>query len=87
VFGDAAGLTPVVSTEAVLAADPEVVLATAGESDEDPFADWRRFPGLDATAAGRFHRLHADWITRPSLRLALGAQEVCAYLDEAREAG
>jgi iron complex transport system substrate-binding protein len=87
VFGDAAGLTPIVSTEAVLAADPEVVLATAGESDEDPFAEWRRFPGMDATAAGRFHRLQADWITRPSLRLVLGAQEVCGYLDQAREAG
>ena len=86
VFGDAAVLTPVVDVEAVLAADPEIVFDTGGDPTGDPFADWRRFPALAATAADRFHRLTAEWITRPSLRLALGAEEVCALIDSARAA-
>lgn len=84
VFGDAAELTPVVAVEAVLAADPEVVLTTEGDDAADPFAIWRRFPSMSATAAGRLHRLPPDFITRPSLRLARGAEAACRLIDDAR---
>lgn len=84
VFGEGAGLTPMVGPEAVVAADPEVVLATDGDPAGDPFALWRGFPTMAATAHGRLFRLTADWITRPSLRLADGAEEACRRIDAAR---
>jgi hypothetical protein len=39
---------------------------------------------MAATADGRLFRLTADWITRPSLRLADGAEEACRLIDAAR---
>ena len=50
VFGTHGGLTPVVGPEAVVAARPELILSTGGESADDPFAAWRRFPDLPAVA-------------------------------------
>ena len=81
VFGAETGLTPVVGPEAVLARSPEVMLSTG---PADGLAEWRRFPELPAVAAGHLYGMTADWVTRPSLRLARGAAEVCALIDQAR---
>jgi iron complex transport system substrate-binding protein len=86
VFGGLDGLTPVVGPEAVVAADPEVMLGTGGDDAADPWSRWREFPTLRAVAADQLYVLNADHVTRPSLRLALGAAEVCGYLDRARAA-
>ena len=84
VFGGLEGLTPVVGPEAVVAADPEVLLGMGADGAADPWSRWRDFPALTAVAAGQLYALNADHVTRPSLRLARGAAEVCDYLDRAR---
>jgi iron complex transport system substrate-binding protein len=87
VFGGLDGLTPVVGPEAVVAADPEVMLGTGDDGAADPWSRWREFPTLTAVAAGQLYAVNADHVTRPSLRLARGAAEICDYLDRARAAG
>lgn len=87
VFGGLDGLTPVVGPEAVVAADPEVMLGTGDDGAADPWSRWREFPTLTAVAAGQLYAVNADHVTRPSLRLARGVAEVCDYLDRARAAG
>ena len=62
VFGTHGGLTPVVGPEAVVAARPELILSTGGESADDPFAAWRRFPDLPAVAADQLYGLTPDWV-------------------------
>jgi iron complex transport system substrate-binding protein len=76
-----------VGAEAVVAADPEVMLGTGDDGAADPWSRWREFPTLTAVASGQLYVLDADYVTRPSLRLARGAAAVCGYLDRARGAG
>ena len=49
-----------------------------------PSAFWARFDTLDAVSRGNVYRAPADALARPSPRIADGAADVCARLDEAR---
>lgn len=82
IFEDLEDLAPVVSEEAIVAANPQVILAT--EVGDDVFERWRRFTSLDAVASQRLYHLNPDLVARPTLRLVDGALDVCEKLDEAR---
>ena len=84
VFADLDGLAPLVSVEAVLERDPEVMLAN---SDAGPgaFDEWDRWTGLAATRYGARFLIPADEIGRPTPRLLGGAAAVCDALDMGRE--
>lgn len=84
VFGDLDQLAPVVTEEAVIAADPEVVLAPR-VGGQDALARWRRFPGIEAVREGRLHLVEDDLISRQSLRMLEGARTICDLLEEARD--
>lgn len=84
VFGDLEQLAPVVTEEAVVAADPQVILAPA-VGDDDVLARWRRYEGMAAVRRDQLYQIDADTISRQSLRLLQGAREICALLEDARE--
>jgi iron complex transport system substrate-binding protein len=94
VFADLAPLVPQISTESVLAADPEVFLTARDAFDapdgmrRDPqaaeWARWRRFAAVAAVRRGALYVLDGDMVTRPGPRVALGVRAVCAALDAAR---
>ncbi|SPB18737.1 vitamin B12 transport protein [Caballeronia novacaledonica] len=80
---------PTISTEAVLAANPEaIVTATPGATQPDrplPALDrWKRWTSLKAVARGNLFGIDGDLINRPTPRLALGAAELCRDLEIAR---
>lgn len=81
VFADATALALPVDLESVLARAPAVILSL---DDADPVAFWARFDTLEAVARGNVYRAPADALARPSPRIADGAADVCARLDEAR---
>lgn len=83
IFAELDDLAPLVSEEAVVAADPEVIIATARAS-EDVFARWRRFTSLAAVRGDQLHYLDPDLVSRPTLRLAEGARMACEKIDQAR---
>lgn len=90
VFADLKPLVPTVSTEAVLAANPEaIVTAKAGETRPAhplPTLDtWRKWPSMTAVARGNLFGIDGDLINRPTPRLALGAAALCEDLEVARE--
>ncbi len=90
VFAALQPVAPTVSDEAVLAANPEAIVATAqGATASDaslPSLDrWRRWPSLAAVARSNLFAVDGDWLTRPTPRLALGAEQVCRDLETARE--
>ncbi|WP_244134640.1 cobalamin-binding protein [Burkholderia gladioli] len=90
VFAALQQVAPTVSDEAVLAANPEAIVATAqGATASDaslPSLDrWRRWPSLAAVARSNLFAVDGDWLTRPTPRLALGAEQVCRDLETARE--
>lgn len=89
VFGDLQALVPTLDEEAVLQADPEVILtaamgATPSRRPLDDLQGWKRFGRLQAVARGNLYAIDGDLLNRPTPRLLHGAQRVCQVLDEAR---
>ncbi|MDZ7811286.1 MAG: hypothetical protein U5L11_16160 [Arhodomonas sp.] len=73
-------------TEAVLAADPEAILAAGRDSQRPPWLEeWRQWEALTAVRRGNLFHLNPDLIHRASPRLVEGAQAVCDALQTARE--
>lgn len=89
VFAKLEPLVPTVSTEAVLAANPEaIVTASAGATKPDtplPQLDkWRAWPSLKAVARNNLFAIDGDLINRPAPRIVQGATQLCEDLDVAR---
>jgi len=93
VFADLAPLVPTVSTEAVVAADPEAILTASEQGgavawrrdpDASAFALWRRQSRMVAVRRGWLYTLDGDLISRQGPRIVDGAAAVCALLDEVR---
>ena len=81
VFADSPAQALPVDLESVLSRAPEVILSTDTDA---PAAYWSRFGKLTAVARGNLYRTDGDLLARPSPRVADGAAEVCARLEEAR---
>jgi len=84
VFADLPQLAPPVALEAVIARDPQVILST-DDTIADPKALWRRWTRVAAVRDGTIYSMPSDTLTRATPRLAEGAREVCAALDDARK--
>lgn len=83
VFGDLQELAPVVSPEAVVAADPRVIL-TGSEQAEDVIELWSRWPSMQVIEKSGVMGVDARLTARASPRLMAGARQVCDALDRAR---
>nr|WP_174525375.1 cobalamin-binding protein [Herbaspirillum chlorophenolicum] len=84
IFADLPQLAPTVSVEAVLAADPQVIL-TPGDAKDQPLERWRQFPRLRAVRDGHLYAVNADWLNRAGPRVLDAAEQVCDLLDRARK--
>lgn len=83
IFAQLPQIAPVVGTEAVLQADPEVILS--GSSDTAAaLSGWRRFPSLRAVKANNLLMIDADLLSRAGPRVLDGTEQVCRALDDAR---
>jgi iron complex transport system substrate-binding protein len=83
VFASMEGLAPVVSVEAVVGADPDVILSA---SDSPATASmWHRWPELAAVRSGNLLAVPGDLVARPGPRLAAGGRAICAALQQARD--
>jgi len=85
VFGNLPTLVPTVDDEAVLVANPEVIL-TSGEPGVKGnwLAHWERFKGISAVAHGQMTLLPPDLLSRLGPRMVAGAEQLCAAVDKAR---
>ena len=89
VFGQLEPLVPTVSTEAVLAANPEAIVtasqgATASDHPLPQLDTWRAWPALTAVARNNLFAIDGDLINRPAPRIAEGAAQLCEDLETAR---
>lgn len=86
VFGRLTGLAGHVGVEAVLAADPEVIVASGmGASRPEWLEQWRRWPTLGASRHDNLFFVHPDLIQRHTPRILEGAEQLCGFLEQARE--
>jgi len=85
VFAALPAKAPSVSVEAVLAADPEAIVAS-GMGADTPIGldDWRKWKRMKAVARGNLFHVSADLMQRPSPRLLDGAEALCRHLETAR---
>jgi len=83
VFADLPQLAPPISAEAVLAADPQVILST-DDTIANPLELWDRWPRLRAVRSGNVFKVSSDLVTRASPRLAQGVEVTCSALERAR---
>jgi len=85
IFADLDEFAPLVAEEAVLARNPEVLLAGSAEMDGTSFDVWWRWPGLAANRYGNHFEIPADLLARATPRLLGAGRAICAALDTARE--
>lgn len=83
IFGRLPQLAPTVGVEAVLKANPDVIVASSGEQD-DPFGAWRRFPNLKAVARDNLLLIDGGVLNRSGPRILDGAEMLCKQLDAVR---
>jgi iron complex transport system substrate-binding protein len=85
VFADLPLLTPSVSWEAAVKADPQLV-AGSGRSEDlaRDFAAWQRFGSVSAVKQQRFAALDGNLIGRMGPRFVEGAAALCAAIERAR---
>ncbi len=81
IFAELPALAPVVSVEAVVQRNPDVILH-AGRDDQPSL--WRRWPSLTVNQANNWLSIPGDLVARPSLRVADGGVAVCNALRDAR---
>ncbi|PLZ00570.1 cobalamin-binding protein [Burkholderia sp. WAC0059] len=89
VFGTLRESVPTVSAEAVLAANPEVIVtaapgATAPDAPLPALDRWRAWPTLTAAARGNLFAIDGDLLDRPAPRIAQGAALLCRDLETVR---
>ncbi len=85
IFADLPSLTPQVNAEAVLASNPDVIIASGTDTQRPAWLDdWRRWPGLAAADSNRLFFIPPDLIQRHSPRIIHGAQMMCEFIDRSR---
>lgn len=86
VFAGLASLAPTVAVEPVLAANPQVIIASSNDGKMPGWLlDWKRWSTLDAVRYDNLYYINWDYINRLSPRILKGVQGVCEALDSARD--
>ena len=87
VFDSAAPLVPYVSIEAVLQADPQVIIASGSDDGHPAWMEmWKAWPAISAVREDHVFSIPPDLMQRHSVRILDGAEQLCGFLDEARRA-
>lgn len=85
VFDDLDGPAVQVGEEAVVARDPDVLIAPRVDGQPDPLAAWSRWPRMRAVQRGAVLYLPADAISRATPRMLDAVEIACTLFDTLRE--
>ena len=78
-------IAPEIDREAVLRANPQVIVASGPGGERPAWLDeWKRFPGLAAAASGHLYALPPELIQRHTPRILEGAERLCELLERVR---
>jgi len=84
IFADLGVAAPVVSTEAVLQANPEAIFGTS-EKDYGSVDIWKPYTNLTAVKNNNLFRLQGDLLNRAGPRMVAGTRALCEKIEEARQ--
>lgn len=80
-------LAPQIDIEAVIGADPDVIIASgSGGGDDHGLQQWGRWPSMRAVRNQQLFFVEPDWVQRATPRILKGARRICDILDGARGA-
>lgn len=86
-FGEAIPPMPIISTEAVLKTDPQVIIASGMAEERPDWLDqWRRWRNLRAVRGNHLYFIPPSLLQRYSVRMLDGAQQMCGFLQQTRQA-
>ena len=77
-------LAPQIDIEAVLQADPDVIVIASDSEDTPLLATWARWPQLSAVKQRHVYAVQREQLVRHSPRILDGAERLCRLLDAAR---
>jgi iron complex transport system substrate-binding protein len=87
VFASLSIPAPQVGIEAVLAANPQVIIAGTSDARRPAWLDaWTRWPAIDAVRHRALYTVDANLLHRPGPRFIDGVEQLCATLANARRA-
>jgi iron complex transport system substrate-binding protein len=85
VFAALPAIAPPIEREAVLRANPEVIVASGADGRRPAWLDdWAAFPALTAVARGQLHAIPPELVQRHTPRILEGAERLCAIFEQAR---
>ena len=86
VFADLDSLAPTVAVEPVLAANPQVIIASSNDGKAPGWlSEWKAWPTLDAVRYNNLFYVDWNYINRLSPRILKGVEAVCEELQTARQ--
>lgn len=86
IFADADTIAPIVSLEGLISENPEVILiGTKNFATLSPPPKWLTLSKLWAIQHNQFYQVNPDWMHRPTLRTAKGAEIICQRLKTAQQ--
>ena len=83
IFADLTELAPLISEEAVLERDPEILLA-ADTNDDTVFSHWSYWGEMAANRFANHFVVPADAVARPTERVYVAGEAICARLQQGR---
>jgi iron complex transport system substrate-binding protein len=88
IFASLSSLTPIISAENLLEADPQVIISSISRefAESEVKGLLRRFSHISAVRHNHLYFVHPDLIHRQTARLIQAAKTVCAQLENARSA-
>jgi iron complex transport system substrate-binding protein len=85
VFSDVIALAPTVNIEAVLALNPQVIVASGvGETRPEWLNEWLQWPSITAVQQQQLYFIAPDYLQRHTVRILLGAEIMCEQLAKSR---
>lgn len=85
VFADMPVAASHIDMESVLERNPQVIIAGINQQRSDWLQQWKRWPEIDAVARGHVYGVNPDMMTRHTSRILTATNEVCAFIDKARQ--
>ncbi len=85
VFKALTTLSPQVDIEAVIAKNPQLIIAGLSKERENWLTDWKKWTSIDAVKNNQLYGINADLIVRQTPRILLGARKMCQQIAQARK--
>ncbi|MBR7777021.1 cobalamin-binding protein [Undibacterium rugosum] len=84
VFAELKEISPSISLEAVLAANPDAIIS-AGDSPDKLREQWKPYAILNAVKKNHIYTVKGDWLNRAGPRILEGTEALCKAIASARQ--